>query len=248
MHSPDHRAHHAPENESARLEALSLLALGEPSELETHVDGCEECRHELSGLRRTVELGRTSGAGYGDGPAPSEAVWAGISSELGFDDPPSHAAPATRRTPVRPPWHRRAALAAAAVVIAAAGLGGGYLIARDSGSTTPAVTASATLARIAGGPTGVHGTATVHQTSTGQQLSVRTGNLPLRNGYYEVWLFDPTANKMVAVGTLPRTGTATYPVPPGLDVTSYHLVDVSAQDYNGNPAHQQSVLRGGLTW
>ncbi|NYJ73442.1 anti-sigma factor domain-containing protein [Allobranchiibius huperziae] len=243
MPSPDHRAHHGPGEDSARLEALSLLALGEPSELERHVEGCAECRSELSSLRRTVELGRTSGAGYGDGPAPSEAVWAGISAELGLEEPVVRAG---RRTPPRPPWRRRAGLAAAAVLIAAAGLGGGYAIARHQGS--PAVAASATLAQIAGGPTGVHGSATVHRTSTGQQLSVRTSNLPLRNGYYEVWLFDPVANKMVAVGTLPRTGTATYPVPPGLDVTSYHLVDVSAQDYNGNPAHQQSVLRGGLTW
>ena len=77
-------------------------------------------------------------------------------------------------------------------------------------------------------------------------LSAERG-LPLRQGYYEVWLFNPSSNQMVAVGTLADNGTGSFPVPAGLDPHAYHVVDVSAQDYDGDPAHKQSVLRGQLT-
>lgn len=79
------------------------------------------------------------------------------------------------------------------------------------------------------------GSVTVHTTDAGAQVSVRAVDLPLRNGYYEVWLYDPDTGKMVAIGTLPRSGQVDLPVPPDFDVASYHVVDVSAQDYNGNP-------------
>jgi hypothetical protein len=51
---------------------------------------------------------------------------------------------------------------------------------------------------------------------------------------------------MVAVGTLGDDDRGSFTVPAGLDLTAYHVVDVSAQNYDGNPAHQQSVLRGQL--
>jgi Anti-sigma-K factor rskA len=78
---------------------------------------------------------------------------------------------------------------------------------------------------------------------------VTTSGLPPRNGYYEVWLYDPTANNMVAIGALGDGGRGTFTLPAGINLQNYHVVDVSAQDYVGGSviAHAQSVLRGQFT-
>ncbi|MEO8749663.1 MAG: anti-sigma factor [Allobranchiibius sp.] len=266
---PDPGSAHDPSSDSARWETLSLLALGErvDTDLEFHISECGECQGELRSLRRTVELGRSTGDVDGPAPMPSERVWAGIVSELGMTGTPTldqvadeplpvadHTRAARPSQPARPshtarPSRRQAfALAAGVALIAGTGVTGGYLIGRTSGGASTTVSASADLTPFPGGPAGVSGRAKVHDNGTGTRVSIDTAQLPVRNGYYEVWLYDPQDDKMVAIGTLPRSGAADLPVPPGLNVNSYHIVDVSAQDYNGNPAHQQSVLRGGLRW
>lgn len=260
---------HDPSSDSARWETLSLLALGEraDTDLEFHISECGECQGELRSLRRTVELGRSTGDVDGPAPMPSERVWAGIISELGMTDTPTlgqvadeplpvadhtrtarPSQPAHPSHPARPSRRQAFALAAGVALIAGTGVTGGYLIGRTSGGASTTVSASADLTPFPGGPAGVSGRAKVHDNGTGTRVSIDTAQLPVRNGYYEVWLYDPQDDKMVAIGTLPRSGAADLPVPPGLNVNSYHIVDVSAQDYNGNPAHQQSVLRGGLRW
>ncbi len=125
----------------------------------------------------------------------------------------------------------------------------GYVLGHSSDPDTGqgSVTATAQLAPMPGGPAGVAGTAHLLTTSDGKQLSVSTVGLPSRAGYYEVWMFNPAVNQMVAVGTLGANDTGTFPVPAGLDPSAYHVVDVSAQDFDGNPVHQQSVLRGQLS-
>jgi len=239
---------HDPRFELARQEALSLLALGQPVELEldSHIRGCESCQAELSGLRRTVALAREADIHRHELEAvPSPLVWDRIATQLRLAEPaPKHVH--RFRFGSRFP-RNRILLLAAAVLIALGGVGIGYLVGSQSGGSRPSITATARLAQMPGGPTDVSGTASIHGTSDGEQLTVRTGGLPLRAGYYEVWLFNPTSNKMVAVGTLGKNGGGSFPVPPGLDVRDYHVVDVSAQDYDGNPVHKQSVLRGGLT-
>lgn len=261
LSDPSSHSAHDPSEDSARWDSLSLLALGERADtgLETHIAVCPDCQSELSALRRTVALGRHSGE-YDDDPAPmpSQSVCDGIVAELGMSDAPASepiadAEPrAARHLPAprsaRPTRRQAFALAAAAALIAGTGITGGYLVGHASEGTSTTVAASADLAPYPGGPARVSGTATVHVTGSGSRVSIKTVALPVRNGYYEVWLYDPKADKMVAIGTLPRSGAVDLPVPPGLDVNSYNVVDVSAQDYNGNPAHQQSVLRGGLRW
>lgn len=255
MPESDSASHHDPRDELAREETLTLLALGEPVDggFDAHVRDCGQCQTELAALRRTVAMGRHVGElGSEIGATPSPAVWARITAELGLATPSGSGPGRGRsdrgrtdglRTGARRHW---AALAAAAVLIAAAGTGGGYLAGRTVGPNGSAVAASAVLRQMPGGPTGVRGIASVRDVAGGPQVSVRTVDLPLREGYYEVWLYDPSANKMVAVGTLPQGGEASFPIPPGLNVRAYHVVDVSAQDYDGNPAHKQSVLRGAL--
>jgi hypothetical protein len=83
-------------------------------------------------------------------------------------------------------------------------------------------------------------------TSGGFVMDVRTAGLPARDGFYEVWLFDPSAVKMVPIGLLGSGGRGSFTVPGGLDVTAYHVVDVSIQRYDGNPKHGTSALRGAL--
>ncbi|MEO6955765.1 MAG: anti-sigma factor, partial [Antricoccus sp.] len=143
-------------------------------------------------------------------------------------------------------WRYWAGAAVAAVVIAVAAAGGGYLAGRKTDSSSTTVTASAALAQMPGGPAGVQGVATLHKTATGPRVSIEAASLPARVGYYEVWLYNPEANIMVAIGTLPQSGIASFPVPPGLDLDSFQIVDISAQNYDGDPVHQQSVLRGPL--
>ena len=78
-------------------------------------------------------------------------------------------------------------------------------------------------------------------------MSVSADGLPADDGYYEVWLFNPSINQMVAVGTLGAGGRGCFTVPDGIDLRAYHVVDVSAQKYNGNNTHERSVLRGPLS-
>jgi hypothetical protein len=97
------------------------------------------------------------------------------------------------------------------------------------------------------GPPTAHGTATVTQGEAGTTLSVAASHLPLRQGYYEVWLYNPQADKMIAVGTLGSGGDGVWTLASTIDLRSYSVVDVSAQDFDGNPAHKDSVLQGPLT-
>jgi len=152
-----------------------------------------------------------------------------------------------RHRPVfsRPRW-RTAMLAGAATVLVMAGAGAGYFLGHRDIASRVSVASSARLGAMPGGPTNVSGSAII-PTGDGEQLSVSTRGLPLRQGYYEVWLFNPNCNQMVAVGTLADNGTGSFRVPAGLDPHAYHVVDVSAQNYDGDPVHKQSVLRGQLT-
>ena len=59
-------------------------------------------------------------------------------------------------------------------------------------------------------------------------------------------LADAGLDRMVAVGAL-HEGTTTLPLPGGLSLGSYPVIDVSVQQLNGNPAHSDHpVARGQL--
>lgn len=117
---------------------------------------------------------------------------------------------------------------------------------QDSGRA-PVAGSAASLGPVSGGPGGVSGRAVVVQGPDGPELDVSAKGLPLQPGYYEVWVFDGTV-KMVAVGVLGADSTANLALPPTLDLRTYHVVDISLEQYDGNQAHSQvSVLRGALT-
>jgi anti-sigma-K factor RskA len=243
---------HDPRFELDRQDNLVLLALGESvsPEFELHHATCEQCQQELAGYTQTVQLARESDAHRDQLTAvPPPSVWSGITAQLG----PSHPAPATshaqpgpvRRTSSR--WRYGLLAAAAAVVVAAAGVGG-YLAGRSGDHANTSIS-TARLAQVPnGGPRDVSGNAMVHSADGTRQLTITTSGLPLRQGYYEVWLFNPTTQGMTPVGTLGDHGGGTFTIPAGIDLRDYHVIDVSAQEYGGATVHHgQSVLQGPLT-
>ena len=142
---------------------------------------------------------------------------------------------------------RRGLLVAAVVVAVAVGITTGVAIGQRQATPSAAVQYQADLKPMAAGPADAHATAVVTRTDGAQTLTVAAQQLPLRQGYYEVWLYDPTADKMVAVGTLGSAGDGAFTLASTIDLRSYSVVDVSAQDFDGNPAHKTSMLQGPLT-
>jgi hypothetical protein len=71
--------------------------------------------------------------------------------------------------------------------------------------------------------------------------------------YLQVWLLDPVAARLVALGGLsPVPGEdgsyrGTFTIPAGIPLAEYPVVDVSAERWDGDPGHSTlSVLRGDL--
>ena len=76
---------------------------------------------------------------------------------------------------------------------------------------------------------------------------VQASGLPATDGYYEVWLLAPDASSMVSVGMLDATEGGTFPLPAGIDLKSFPVVDVSLEHYDGDVTHSSdSILRGSL--
>lgn len=104
-----------------------------------------------------------------------------------------------------------------------------------TGPTDRATWASVTMTQGAGG-------------SADDELQVTPTGLgrPPGGHYYEAWLVQPSANKMVAVGMLAAQGTNQYLVPAAL-MHTYSAMDVTLQADDGDPSHSStSVLHGSL--
>jgi hypothetical protein len=220
---------------------LVLFAFSEEAEDAAesgHLAECAVCRHELDSLRTVAGLSAET-HDLRDLPPPPEEVWqrieAGIArpvTDLG--ERPSR----VRRS--RPRW----VLPAAAAVLAIAGT---VAVDRFVGrSPAETVTARATLAPLATVPASAGGTVRVLADG---EMRIDVRNLPLTTGFHEVWLIDPDdLSKMVAIGNLPDKADAVLPVPPGIDMNRYRLVDVSDEPHDGDAAHSgNSLLRGILT-
>jgi anti-sigma-K factor RskA len=235
---------------------LVLLALddapadgGETS----HLTGCTACRAELDALREVARLGAQT-QDVRELPPPPERVWQRITAELA-DAHGRAAAPGPVGAPFRSRrprwrssgWARPALAAAAAAVLAVAGTVAVTELVRRPAE--PAVTASARLDRLPTAPATVAGDARVLQSGDGEErLHLHVTGLPLSTGYYEVWLINPDSERMISVGTLGRAADALLTLPVTVDLNAYRVVDVSAEQYDGQPAHSgQSLLRGALT-
>jgi len=249
-------------------ERLAAAALGESlaaADAE-HLRSCPQCTDEVAALWRLTEL-------VGDPHvlvAPPPEVWRGISAGLarGAADDRGGAAGATATastvgtstvgtevTPLPSPDRRHAVpgrrrsgrrwavgLAAAAVgliVGVAAVLGWQRVVAPNLDEVASAVLAPLPDKNGAG-------TAQLERSTDGQSLTVDLSSAPTASGFLEVWLLAPDAKKMVALGSLSGART-TFPVPRGLDVAHYPVVDISDEPFDGNALHSgDSILRGKL--
>ena len=124
---------------------------------------------------------------------------------------------------------------------------GGTLIVRgdeDPGRPAPTVVARAALEPLP--EKRAAGVAEVIDTTQGRSLSVDVTGLTATSGYYEVWLLDADATRLVSIGLL-GSGQGSYVLPADLDLGDFPVVDISLEPFDGDPAHStDSVVRGRL--
>ena len=140
-------------------------------------------------------------------------------------------------------WMRRPGVwlaAAAATVLLAAGVF--WSVQQNQAPVTP-------LARAELSPVDQHsatGSARVVEAKDGQRTLEVQVNKNEARGYQEVWLIAPDLSRLVSLGVM-TSGSGTFPVPAGLNLSEYPIVDVSDEPVDGNPAHSSvSIVRGTL--
>lgn len=252
-------------------EILALMAMGESiasARDRAHVEACPECLEELASLTHAVTVGRAT-IDVGDLERPDARVWSRIADELQLsDEARAHAASTAGGDQVAPPRtgeatvehgvsrrsRRRPAgrslihggwvLAAALALVVGAGLTTWTLL------RPPALTpvAEAALDALPAHP-GARGTAVVDRGDDGAETVTVTLSAPASPaGYHEVWLITADTSRLVSLGILDGD-EGTFPIPPGVDLGQYSLVDVSNEPVNGDPTHSgDSIVRGRLTF
>jgi hypothetical protein len=250
---------------------LALAALGEdiPADASAHLQSCSLCMADVAELAEIVTLGREAPAEL---PEVPDHVWAGIGKELslvGAPDgsdavhPPLRSVPPMQPTSAPPsadttvvPMERRRSRGAMwggfAVAAAAGAVVGGAVVwsAVDSGGSgvgsSEQIVAQAVLAPLTE-TVSEPGKATVLDSADGEVVRVDARSLPANDGFYEVWLLDADATKLVALGALPAGSVGTFTIPPGLSIEDFPVVDISLESYDGDPSHsKKSLMRGAL--
>lgn len=231
---------------------LALLALGEDVDVDReHLAGCADCHRELASLRSVVTSARS---GQVEEVTPPPSVWAGIATATGAAVDTRPAAVRQLRTyPRRPepdvaPARRWPTWALAAAAVAGLLLGGGVVAGLAGGGQDDvsgdrvAAADLEPLVEVAG-----TGSASVLEGGEGLVLQLSAEGLPEdADGYYEVWLLDEQAQRMVPLGVI-SDGSARLVVPADLDLSEYPVVDVSVEPFDGDPTHSgNSLLRGTL--
>lgn len=252
---------------------LALFAMGEPistREELSHLSSCAVCSTDLAQLRHAAVVARTT-MDEAELDTPPGRVWARIHQEIGLsnavagnpfdspllmlddepiedaDDSVDLEAPVAglssrarvRRSPMRAVW----ALAASFAVVAA--VGAGIAVAVAGGAPTSLATAS--LDAFPDHPDAV-GSAEVDEDRDGARtLTVTLEGDASTDEYREVWLIRNDGEALISLGVLDGS-KGTFPIPPGVDLSSYDLVDISFEPVDGDPAHSgNSIVRGQLT-
>lgn len=192
--------------------------------------------------------GDVEGGAPGTDAGPGDDVWQRIQAEVGDEGAAPRRRDATPRRRSASPQKRPARwplLAAAAVGALVAWLG--IQLVGLTEDEDGAIVASGELAALEESGTTVDGTAEVVTVEGERRLRVELDDLPSAGeGYLEVWLLRPDVSGMVTVGVL--TGeTAEFPLPPGVDLGDYPVVDISVEQVDGDPSHGGvSLVRGEL--
>ena len=246
---------------------LVILALGErtaDAAESAHLADCAGCQTEIDDLRYVADLSAET-QDLRDLPPPPDQVWEGIAAEVAQMAQAGGARSTTtapdrvvvplssgvRRTTVanrdtrRPRWLPPVLAAVAAAVLAVVGTVS--VIRLTDRPAEPTVTARAALAPLPAAPANAAGSAKV---LSDDELRLQIKDLPLTQGFYEVWLIDPSnLKRMISVGMLgSSTSDVVLPISPTIDLNQYSLVDISAEARDGDSAHSgKSLLRGTLT-
>jgi Anti-sigma-K factor rskA len=226
-------------------EQLALAALAEslPAEDAAHLGSCAQCSAEVAALRRPVDvLAVPSLAGTAPEVPPPPRVWEAIAAATGVSAAPQDEAPSAEVVELRPRRARRRWLPLAAAVVVGGVIGGAVVALSPDGDG--AVVAETALDPLASDD--ASGRAEVHDADGVRSLQVDLDAPDLSTGYYEVWVMQPDAVRMVPVGVVHR-GDTVLPLPDGIDLGAYPVVDVSVEPLDGDPAHSGvSVARGSL--
>ncbi|MCZ2831026.1 anti-sigma factor [Modestobacter sp. VKM Ac-2986] len=230
-------------------EQLALAALREPLPAAdaAHLADCAACRGEVAALQRAVDaLAVPALAAPAPSVTPPPRVWDAIAAATGVSATPAPAptsepepapAPVVELRPRRTRW-----LAAAAAAAVVGGLAGAAVLTRDDAG---AVVAATTLDPLDADESS--GTAEVRERDGVRSLQVDLDAPSLGEGYYEVWLLRPDVSGLVPLGVV-HQGANSVPLPDGLDLGDYPVVDVSVEPLDGDPAHSGvSVARGSLS-
>lgn len=245
---------------------LALHALGDTAggdapdrdALEAHLRECPDCAAELEALVSAVRIGRET-IDTDRLVAPSPEVWTRIAAELDLaeDGAPTLdelAARRGRRTD-EPAGERRGsgrsgrrlatflAAAAAVLLVGTAGVLTWRLL-----TPTPAeVLASARLEALPDW-SGSAGEATLERRADGAlEVHVALDAPPAPGGYRELWLLNADATDLVSLGVLDGA-EGTFTVPASVDLDVFDVVDISAEQADGDPGHSgDSIVRGALT-
>ena len=230
-------------------DTLALLALGESvesAEESAHLAACPECALELASFTLAARVGRES---LTSEPldVPHDRVWERIAGELQIAEPLPQPQLTPRPTPIAAARPRRrlvVAVAAAAAVVALVAAGGAVWVALTP--SAPTVLATAQLDALPQWPT-ASGSARLERLADGSRVVRVTLDAPVDDGgFREAWLITSDASALVSLGVM-RDGSATFAVPDGIDTSSYDLVDVSEEAFDGDPAHSgDSIVRGAL--
>jgi hypothetical protein len=246
---------------------------------ESHLVDCAHCQSELDQLRAVVTTARsvqqedypvTPPASVWEavvaelGLAPTDTDGASdpesvpLGSDLSGSDPsgsdpsgsdrgPSSDAPVVP-LPAQRRSRRQSVLLAAAAGVVGLLIGVGVTAVATSGNDDLPVVASTRLTVLADDSRG--GDAEVLSDGGGRVLELDVPTLtPDSKGFYEVWLLDKDAKRLVSIGLLDLSQgtTARFPIPDDLDLATYPVVDVSVEPADGNPAHSgDSIVRGTL--
>ena len=252
---------------------LALAALGEgiPTDDAAHLASCAQCTTDVAELTEVVALGREAPAEL---PAVPGHVWAGIQRELAMaaapdgstsnvtplmapapppGTEPGSASPGGDNVVSLEPRRRRNPMWGMAAVAAMAGdVVGGAIVwsAVDRGVGGSTTTGDAFVAQAVLDPLTESvpspGEAEVLDSPDGLVVRVDASSLPANDGFYEVWLLDADATKLVALGALPAGSIGTFTVPPGLSIEDYPVVDISLESYDGDPSHSKNSLMRGV--
>jgi hypothetical protein len=235
-------------------EQLALAALREPLPAEdaTHLEHCATCTAEVASLQRGVDtLAVPALAAPGAPVPPPPGVWDAIAAATGVttapraEPPPSEDAEEAEDAEVvqlEPRRRRTRWLPLAAAVLVGAAVGGGAVaLTRDADGSVVAAAALDPLPA-----ENASGRAEVRDRDGLRSLQIDLDAPALDDGYYEVWLLQPDAVRMVQVGVV-SAGDTVLPLPEGLDLGAYPVVDVSVEPIDGDPTHSGvSVARGQL--